>query len=102
VEEADSGAFFESALLRKRSDQGVPDASREMVETEFGVRSAPADTEIEAVEAFGAKREGDEREEEKGDLLGKWKHGRHRSRSILPSYVLCDYFFSSARMAGTS
>jgi len=88
VEEADSGAFFEGALLGKRCDEGVPDASREIVETEFGVRSAPADTEVEAAETFGAKREGDEREEEKGDLLGKWKHGRH---ARVRSYVLRSY-----------
>ena len=34
------------------------------------VCGAAADTEVEAIEPFGAKREGDEREEEEGDLLG--------------------------------
>ena len=45
-----------------------------MVEAGFGVCGAAADAEVEAVEAFEAQRESDEREEEEGDLLWKWKH----------------------------
>ena len=74
MKEADGRAFFEGALLGERGDEGVDEAAREIVEAGFGVGRAAADAEVEAIEAFEAKRESDEREEEEGDLLRKWKH----------------------------
>ena len=74
VEESDGGAFFEGALLGESGGEGVGDAAREMVEAGFGVRGAATDAEVEAIEAVEAQREGDDGEEEEGDLLRKWKH----------------------------
>ena len=74
MEEADGRALFEGAGLQEGGGEGVDEAAREIVEAGFGVGSAAADAEIEAIEAFEAQRESDEREEEEGDLLRKWKH----------------------------
>ena len=75
VEEADDGTLLEGAGLQKGCGEGVGEAAREIVEARFGVRCAAADAEVEAVEAFEAEREGDDREEKEGDLVREWKHG---------------------------
>ena len=60
--------------MQEGCGEGVGEAAREMVEAGFGVGRAAADAEIEAIKAFEAQRESDEREEEEGDLVRKWKH----------------------------
>ncbi len=87
VEETDDGALFEGAGLEEGCGEGVGKAAREMVEAGFGVGSASADAEVEAIEAFKAQCESDEGEEEEGGLVGEWKHGfvrEHTPRAEAP------------------
>jgi hypothetical protein len=74
MKEADGWALFEGALLGECGNESVGETAREMVEARFRVCGASADSEIEAIETFEAQCEGDEREEEEGDLLREWKH----------------------------
>jgi hypothetical protein len=74
VEDADGGALFEGATLKECCDKGVGKAAGEIVKAGFGVGCSSTDAEIEAVKAFEAQSESDEGEEEKGDLVRKWKH----------------------------
>ena len=90
--------------MRERRGECVDEAAGEIVEAGFGVGDAAADAEVEAIEAFEAQREGDEREEEEGDLLGEWKHWAvtARVRSFLPISTTLRLFFEFGRIAGTS
>jgi hypothetical protein len=87
VKEADDWALFEGAGLQEGCSEGVDEAAGEIVEAAFGVGRAAADAEVEAVKAFEAEREGDEREEEEGDLVRKWKHLAGTACEFFGSYL---------------
>jgi hypothetical protein len=81
VKEANGGALFEGALLEEGGEESVGEAAREIVEAGFWVGGATANAEVKTVKAFEAKRKGDKREEEEGDLMRKWKHWAGTARS---------------------
>jgi hypothetical protein len=73
VEEADEGAFAEDAVLRKGGTDGVPGAPDQMICARIGVSAASQDSQIDAVEAAHAQRDGQQGEDGEGDALAKRK-----------------------------